>query len=87
VVHGLDDERIPLRPVITIAGRKPDADGIAARHLAVETGRRTFGWRREAGLDVEGTQLHAGPRHGRLGRESGRLTGTLPKSANIGRLT
>jgi hypothetical protein len=53
VVHRLDHEWEPVRPVIAAPGNQPDADGISTRHKAVAVvlnllnpvgaGRRTIG--------------------------------------------
>jgi len=60
-VHGLYNQRIPLRPVVSVAGEQPDADRGPPRHQAiavmldfvnpVRAGRRSAGWGWEAGCD------------------------------------
>ena len=34
-VHGLEDQRIPRRPVVAVPGQQADADRIAARHQPI----------------------------------------------------
>ena len=61
VVHGLDHQRIALRPVVAPAGDQPDADGVAPGHEPkavvldlvnpVGAGRGLVGGGREAGFD------------------------------------
>ena len=61
MVHGLDHERIALRPVVAPAGDQPDAHGVAAGHEPVAVvldlvnpvgaGRGLVGWGWEAGFD------------------------------------
>jgi hypothetical protein len=62
VVHGLDHQRIALRPVVAPAGDQPDAHRIAPGHqpeavvldllnpVGVERG--LVGWGRQAGLKI-----------------------------------
>ena len=35
MVHGLDDERVAVRPVVPAARQQTDADGVAPSHQAV----------------------------------------------------
>ena len=61
VVHGLDHQRVALRPVVAPAGDQPDAHGVAPGHQPeavvldlvnpVGAGRGLVGGGREAGLD------------------------------------
>ena len=61
MVHGLDHERVALRPVVAPAGDQPDAHRVAPGHEPeavvldlvnpVGAGRGLVGWGGEAGFD------------------------------------
>jgi hypothetical protein len=92
VVHGLDHQRIALRPVIAALGDEPDAHGIAAGHQPeavvldlvnpIGAGRGLVGRRWEAGFDaarpVSGQALtHTLNQHAaNLGGSGGRSKGS-----------